>query len=186
MNAVPSSRPPGRGKAWWIRPAAVLVPVLLVLVAVTVQTLRAASPPGPGDVAPIFEAPLLQSDGELALQDVRGMPVVLNFWASWCDPCEDEAPMLADALAEYRGRVAFVGVDIKDARSDAVDFVERWGLDYPHVRDESLEIYQSYRLSGQPETFFIDHDGIIVDHVKGPLTRDVLFSLLDLLVRRNA
>lgn len=146
--------------------------------------MNEAGPPVRGDEAPGFEAELLSGDDVLALEELRGKPVVLNFWASWCGPCKDEAPMLREAAQRYGDLVTFVGVDIRDARSDALRFVEAQGLDYAHVRDEDGAIYDAFGLTGQPETFFIDEEGKILEHVPGPLFRDTLFQLLDSLTAR--
>jgi cytochrome c biogenesis protein CcmG/thiol:disulfide interchange protein DsbE len=164
----------------------VLIPAVAFVGLLFFAITRQGDAPGLGDAAPDFTAPLLIGDGTLALEDLRGRPVVLNFWASWCEPCEDEAPMLQRAWQQFGDRVAFVGVDIRDAKSDALEFVDEYGLQYAHVRDERLVIYDDYGLTGQPETFFIDHEGVIVEHINGPISEDVLFQLLDLLVARSA
>ena len=162
-----------------VLPAAAFVGVLAAAVTSASGTVE------PGDEAPAFAAPLLDESGVLELESLRGTPVVLNFWASWCGPCIEEAPMLSRAWREYGDRVEFVGVDIRDARSDALAFVAQTGLGYVHIRDEDLEIYDDYGLTGQPETFFIDDEGVVVEHVNGPLFEDTLFRLLDILVSRD-
>ena len=139
-----------------------------------------------GDEAPAFAAPVLSGEGEAALSELRGKPVVLNFWASWCKPCEEEAPLFKEAHDRYEGRAHIVGINIRDARSDALAFVEEYDLDFLQVRDEGLSIYDDYGLTGQPETFFLDQDGVLIDHVPGPVTSEMLFSRLDLLVARDA
>jgi cytochrome c biogenesis protein CcmG, thiol:disulfide interchange protein DsbE len=172
---------PGSGRSnanRWVRVAWFLVPVLAFIALLTVAVAR-ESVPEPGDDAPSFEAPLLGQEGTLALSDLEGRPVFINFWASWCPPCEDEAPFLARAAGRYGDRVAFVGVNIKDARSEALSFVDEHGLSYDHVRDEDLSIYDDYGLTAQPESFFIDADGVIVEHVSGPLFESDLYRLLD-------
>jgi cytochrome c biogenesis protein CcmG/thiol:disulfide interchange protein DsbE len=169
----------------WTRLALIVLPALALVGVLAVAVLRAGSLPGPGDAAPDFDAPLLQGEGTLALADLEGRPVVLNFWASWCVPCKDEAPMLSRAAEKYGDRVAFVGVDVRDARSDALAFVASEGLDYAHVRDEDQTIYRDYGLTGQPETFFIDAEGVIVEHVNGPLPEDALDQLVETLVARG-
>ena len=163
-----------------------LAPVVVVLVILGIATYRKADVPEVGERVPDFSAELLGEEGTLALSDLRGMPVVINFWASWCAPCEDEAPLFKQAYETYGDRIAFLGVDIKDARSDALEFVSRYGLDYPSVRDETQEIYAAFGLTGQPETFFVDADGILVEHVAGPVDQEGLFDALDILVRRDA
>ena len=164
-----------------------LLPALAFMLLLAMAVMRAGDGPVEiGEQAPSFSAELLDGEGDLALTDMEGKPVVLNFWASWCAPCKDEAPMLEKAQQRYGDDVTFVGVNIKDARSDALAFVEEWNLgELTHVRDEGDEIYQNYGLTGQPETFFIDGDGKVVEHVNGPLFEDTLFSLLDVLVERN-
>jgi cytochrome c biogenesis protein CcmG/thiol:disulfide interchange protein DsbE len=164
----------------------VFIPVLALLAVLGIATYRGSSAPEPGEPVPGFTAPLLAGSGELALEDLAGKPLVLNFWASWCVPCEDEAPMLREAYERHGDAVHFVGVDIRDARSDALAFIEKHDLRFPSVRDEDLGIYRDYGLTGQPETFFIDADGILVEHVAGPLTDDRLAELVDLLLRRDA
>ena len=163
-----------------------LVPVVVVLVILGVATYRKADVPQVGERVPDFSAELLGDEGSLALSDLRGTPVVINFWASWCGPCEEEAPLFKQAHETYGDRIAFLGVDIKDARTDALEFVSRYGLDYPSVRDETQEIYAAFGLTGQPETFFVDAEGILVEHVAGPVDEAQLFDTLDILVRRDA
>jgi cytochrome c biogenesis protein CcmG/thiol:disulfide interchange protein DsbE len=163
----------------------VFVPAVAFVGLLAAAVIRQDGAPQAGDRAPNFEAELLDGDGSLALADLRGKPVFVNFWASWCGPCLDEAPILKRAWDEYGDEVQFVGIDIRDARSDALEFVDAHHLGYPHLWDEGLKIYESYGLSGQPESFFIDQDGIVVEHVNGPLFEDTLSQLLDVLVRRN-
>lgn len=165
--------------------ALALIPAAVFVALITFATIESDRLPEPGDPAPAFEAALLEGSGTLALADLDGKPAVLNFWASWCGPCVDEAPMLKKAYETYGDEVEFVGIDIRDARSDAIEFIEKYDLDYHQVRDESLSIHDDYGLTGQPETFFIDEEGVIVEHVKGPLTEESLFALLDILVSRN-
>jgi cytochrome c biogenesis protein CcmG/thiol:disulfide interchange protein DsbE len=177
MDRAEAGARPSRTRPW-ARVAWFLVPVVAFIGLLSVAVVQ-ESTPEPGDDAPGFEARLLGQDGTLALADLKGRPVFMNFWASWCGPCKDEAPFLARAAERYGDRVAFVGVNIKDARSDALAFVEDEGLSYVHVRDEDGSIYDDYGLTGQPESFFIDANGVIVEHVPGPLFERDLFRLLD-------
>lgn len=150
-------------------------------------TFARSEAPRPGDKAPSFEAQLLTGGGSLGSDQLRGRPIVLNFWASWCIPqCTDEAPILQDAHELYEDQVAFIGVNIKDSISGARRFVDRFDIGYPSIRDEDLEIYDDYGLTGQPETFFIDANGTVVDHHLGPLDRPTLLRLVDVLVARGA
>lgn len=167
--------------AWLVGPALVFV---LLLGAGMVLKGEAVEP---GDPAPSVEATRLEGAGSLALEDLRGKPVLVNFWASWCEPCEAEADYLDAAYAEYGEEVHFLGVNIKDARSDALEFVERYDVPYAQVRDEDLEWYDAFGLTGQPETFLVDAEGEIVEHVAGPFTSSTeVFRLLDVMLARNA
>lgn len=153
----------------WIRLAWAVVPVLIFLGVIVLATLSRSGPPSLGDKAPAFEAPLLDGSGTLALSDLEGRPVLVNFWASWCVPCREEAPLLKEAYQRYGDEVAFVGVNIKDARDDALAFEEEFSLGFPDIRDEGSVIFADYGLTGQPETFIIDAEGNIAQHVRGPL-----------------
>ncbi len=168
-----------------IRLALILVPALAFVALLVAAVLREGGSLQAGDPAPAFSAPRLDGSGTLSSGDLTGKPYVLNFWASWCAPCKDEAPMLSRAATRYEDEIAFVGVDIRDARTEALRFIEEHGLDYEHVRDDSLAIYDDFGLTGQPETFFVDGRGVIVRHVAGPLTEEDLQTTLDILVSRG-
>lgn len=169
-----------------LRIALLVVPAALFVALLTVAVAGKEQPPEVGDPAPSFEAELLLEEGEFSSDELEGKPAVINFWASWCGPCLDEAPLLREASRRYGDDITFLGVDILDARSDAVAFVDEHGLDYLHVRDTDRAIYESFGLTGQPETFFIDEEGTIVEHVPGPVFEESFFQLLDLLVARSA
>jgi cytochrome c biogenesis protein CcmG, thiol:disulfide interchange protein DsbE len=186
MGAMEQEATEPRSRSRWLRTLLLVAPAVAFVVLLVAAVMLRESPPEVGDRAPRFEAELLGREGRLDLAELRGRPVVINFWASWCVPCEDEAPMLREAAARYGDQIAFVGVDIRDARSEALAFVEKWDLNYQHVRDEDLSIYDDYGLTGQPETFFLDENGVILEHVPGPLFRDTLFPLLDSMSARAA
>jgi cytochrome c biogenesis protein CcmG, thiol:disulfide interchange protein DsbE len=108
------------------------------------------------------------ADGDVSLSELRGTPLVLNFWASWCDPCRAEAKRLEAAWEQQRdGAVLFVGLDVQDAREDARDFIGQFGLTFPHVRDAGNDTQRSWGVTGLPETYFIAADGRVVGHVIG-------------------
>ncbi|MGH2737024.1 MAG: TlpA family protein disulfide reductase [Actinomycetota bacterium] len=182
-TAVPATHTSARR---WLRVALVVVPSALIVGVLAWALLQEGSAPQPGDEAPRFTAARLDGEGTISLSDFEGRPVLLNFWASWCLPCEDEAPILNEAQGQYGDDIAFVGVNIKDARDDALEFENRYGTSYPSVRDERQEIYDDYGLTGQPETFLIDGDGIIVEHIPGSIADQAyLNSLLDALITRS-
>jgi cytochrome c biogenesis protein CcmG, thiol:disulfide interchange protein DsbE len=128
--------------------------------------------PKVGAVAPAFSAKRLDGAGTLDLASLRGKPVVLNFWASWCDPCKAEAPALEQAWNKYKRQgVVFLGIDYNDPVGDARRFLEHHGVTYTTLLDGSGMIGDRYGLSGVPETYFIDRRGRIVgEHILGPIT----------------
>src|SRR5438093_2030305 len=103
--------------------------------------------------APAFALPRLDRAGQLELASLRGHVVVLNFWASWCAPCKDEAPLLEAGWQRWRDRgVVFVGVDAQDFTGNARRFIRRYELTYPMVRDKSDSTTGAYGVEGFPET----------------------------------
>ena len=107
-----------------------------------------------------FTLPLLNSPGKLELASLRGKVVVLNFMASWCVPCSQEAPAIEKIWNEYRAKgVVVVGIDTADASEDARAFIRKHGLTYPIVRSIGYSLWGPYGLTGVPETRVIDRNG---------------------------
>jgi cytochrome c biogenesis protein CcmG, thiol:disulfide interchange protein DsbE len=119
------------------------------------------------------------ADYRHALGELRGTPAVVNVWASWCGPCREDAPLLAEAHRTYGDRVRFIGVDILDQRASARDFMTEFGWTYPSVYDPSGAIRDGLGLLGQPVTLFYDASGALVDTWTGPLSTEALRSGLD-------
>ena len=118
-----------------------------------------------GNAAPDFTLDRLDRPGSLQLSSLRGKVVVLNFWASWCQPCKLEAPDLAASAKKWSGRVVVLGVDVNDPSGDARSFMRKYGITYPIVHDNKNVTSPKYGLTGLPETFFLDRRGRIVSHV---------------------
>lgn len=137
--------------------------------------------------APEFSVSLFGQGGSPAgpwkLSDQSGRPVLVNFWASWCIPCEDEAPVLERVAARYRDRVSFVGVDVQDTEAAARDFLGRFRISYPNGPDPSGQISVDYGMSGVPESYFLDRDHRIVRKWAGPLDETQLVAFLEELLR---
>ena len=125
-----------------------------------------------GGPAPNFTLRRIDGSGKLDLASLRGKPVVINFWASWCVPCKGEAKMLEQAWRQYRSQgVVFVGIDYHDVKSDARTFLTHHGITYPTVLDGSGMIGDRYGLTGVPETYFVDRSGRLVGtHIVGTIT----------------
>ncbi len=127
--------------------------------------------PRVGAAAPAFTLRRLAGPGTVSLATLRGKPVVLNFWASWCIPCKTEATALERAWTEYRSRgVVFVGVDFHDVTGDAQRFVAAHRLTFPIVQDGSGNVTSSYGITQVPETYVLDRSGRVVAHLAGPIT----------------
>ena len=125
--------------------------------------------PPVGSPAPAFTLPRLDGPGSVSLASLRGHPVVLNFWASWCTSCKTEAPVLQRDYIRYKHGVTFVGIDKTDLTSDARTFVEAHDLTFPILADGSGDVTSSYGISQLPETYVLDAEGKIVAHLAGPI-----------------
>ena len=132
--------------------------------------------------APDFE--LTTFDGQLIrLSDQRGKVVVINFWASWCIPCREEAPVLEATWRDYReSGVVFIGVDYLDNEREALAYIEEFDLTYPNGPDLRTRIAQAYRIQGVPETFFVDRSGMLRGVHIGPITEAQLVSRIETLL----
>jgi cytochrome c biogenesis protein CcmG/thiol:disulfide interchange protein DsbE len=122
-----------------------------------------------GRSAPNIDAKLLNGDS-FKLADYRGKIVVLNFWASWCPPCQEETPLLTTISGQLGADVVLVGVDVWDKASDAQSFLNQYQVNYPVAQDEG-SIAVDYGLTGVPETFVIDAEGKIAARLPGPVTK---------------
>jgi cytochrome c biogenesis protein CcmG/thiol:disulfide interchange protein DsbE len=138
--------------------------------------LSAAVAAGEAPPAPGFVLDSLEGEEKVSLAEYRGRPVVLNFWASWCGPCKDEAPMLQSAWERYRDRgLVVLGIDAQDLAFDGRRFAERYELTYPLAYDGNGSTLGRYGLTGFPETWFISRNGRLVgEHVTGPLDEETL------------
>lgn len=127
-----------------------------------------------GGTPPPALAPLLTratSDGTIDLDELRGTPVVLNFWASWCTPCREEAPLLQRAWTKYGpDGVVFLGQNMQDTPGDAREFIAAFKQTFPTVRDPTNETARAWGAIGIPETYFIRRDGRVVGHIVGVVT----------------
>lgn len=177
-------------------PKALAIAGVLLLIAVVVFGLRTQASDEPIDQslsedvaapAPDFDLPILEanamppvlgqrlrqplSDRRLDLPELRGVPIVLNLWASWCDPCRGEAPVLNRGWQRHGPEgVLYLGLNMQDLESDARRFIQEFEIGFPSVRERGDEIARSYGATGIPETYFIDRQGGVVAHVIGVIT----------------
>ncbi len=200
VSDVPGHVPRGRTPRK-LRALGIGVVLAVVLAVVLFAGLRKGSGSGSvtggavgvGSVAPGFSIPALTGGGTVDLARLgsdRRRPVVLNFFASWCVPCQQETPLLAStarAGSAHGSTVVFVGVDVADPHASAVAFVRTAGITYPVGVDASLDVAAGrYALNGEPNTFFIDPSGKVVGRVIGPLDAATLRHWLRVLTSPSA
>jgi cytochrome c biogenesis protein CcmG/thiol:disulfide interchange protein DsbE len=137
--------------------------------------------------APALDLPRLSGDGRLTLGELRGRVVVVNFWASWCDPCRVESPLLQRWHERMRARGGTVlGVDVNDVSSDARAFIRRYGMTYPQVRDRDEESRSEWGVIGFPETFVVDRRGRVAAIARGPVDDRFMRERVEPLLRERA
>lgn len=168
---------PRRGVPLW---AQIIIWVFLVgLLAIIAMQLQRAQQGTvqPGHKIEDFALPLfsgyeLDGKSEVHLTELRGKVVVINFWASWCKPCEQEAAALQQAWTEYEptGQVVFLGVDYVDTEPEARVYLKKFGITYPNGPDLATRISQYFRITGVPETYFVDQEGVLQYVHVGPFT----------------
>jgi cytochrome c biogenesis protein CcmG, thiol:disulfide interchange protein DsbE len=151
------------------------------------RTLDEAIGQGTRAAAPSVSLPSLTAPRTYTLRAFRGRVVVLNLWASWCEPCRGEAPVLerwSRRMAPLGGAV--IGVDTFDATSDAKSFVRQLHLTYPMLRDPGGSVKTSFGVTGFPESFVIDRSGRVAAIARGPVTNAFMQSaVLPLLGKRT-
>lgn len=180
------------------RIAFVVVPALFVAV-LAVAVVRSGPKSVVGTEAPDFTlAAVRPEEGPISTQKLRGKPVVINFFASWCISCRIEARILQRTWEEFRNEGLIVlGITYQDAAEDSLDFMERFGLTYPVARDPNLEVAFQFGVLGVPETFFIDHRWTFAaigtarqigtrgkTVIYGPISSALLRSQVELLIER--
>lgn len=136
--------------------------------------LVASGPSGaaPDPAAPAFSLPVLgQSAQKISLSDYAGKPLIVNFFASWCEPCQKETPLLARFYRAEHARVAIVGLDENDVLGSAMSFTRKEGVAYPVGFDPEVVAASAYGVAGLPQTFFLDARHRIVDRVFGAVTQ---------------
>jgi cytochrome c biogenesis protein CcmG, thiol:disulfide interchange protein DsbE len=124
----------------------------------------------------MFEGYDYNGQSQIQFSDLRGKVVVINFWASWCKPCEQEAAALEAAWREYEstGQVVFIGADYVDTPTEASIYLKKFNITYPNGEDRDLQrerpLSQYFRITGVPETYFVDKEGVLNYVHIGPLT----------------
>jgi cytochrome c biogenesis protein CcmG, thiol:disulfide interchange protein DsbE len=128
--------------------------------------------PAPDPAAAAFSLPVLGHSGQqVSLSDYAGKPLIVNFFASWCSPCQQETPLLAKFYRAEHGKVALVGLDENDVVGNALRFTRAKGVSYPVGWDPQLTAAYAYGVGGLPQTFFLNARHRIVDRIYGALTQ---------------
>lgn len=127
--------------------------------------------------------PITSAEFDGILVGLRGTPVIVNVWASWCAPCRTEMPLLERAARTFDGRVAFLGVASRDARDDAQAFLDDIGVTYPNVFDATGDIRRALSLRGFPTTYVFDADGRLLHAIVGGVSEQRLAAQLEDLTR---
>ncbi len=136
----------------------------------------ASGQPSPGQsaralvAAPAFSLPALGHSGQVALSGYRGQPLIVNFFASWCEPCKTETPLLAKFYRAEKGKVALVGLDENDVIGNATSFTRADGVSYPVGWDPQFSVASAYGVNALPQTFFLNARHQIVDRIFGAVT----------------
>ena len=137
--------------------------------------------------APVRQLPVLGGQGDSSLADYKGKVVVLNFWASWCKPCTEELPLLEKTQQSLTGKNATVlGANYQDLSDSALEFVRRFKLTYPSLRDRDGQFADKYGSRAFPETFVIDRRGKIAAQRRGPVDQAWLDRTLPPLLGEKA
>jgi cytochrome c biogenesis protein CcmG, thiol:disulfide interchange protein DsbE len=129
-----------------------------------------------GQPAPDFELERIDGKGTLSLQSLRGKPVVINFWASWCRPCAYEHPVLEWGNKRFGNEVHFVGITFEDTLPQAKVFLRKHGESFAQLHDEQSRVAVEYGAAGVPETYFITAEGVIAGKHIGPISQQELVA----------
>ncbi len=163
---------------------------LLVLLAIALNRSQQGTVQ-PGDkiqdfTITTFSGYELNGQSQIRLSELHGKVVMINFWASWCKPCEQEAADLRAAWQHYKdgGNVVFLGADYVDTEPEARAYLQKFGITYPNGPDLGTKISQQFRIKGVPETYFVDQAGVLRYVQIGPFSSlDQIQSIIDPMLR---
>lgn len=139
-----------------------------------------------GKPAPAFTLKTLDGSQTVSLEQFRGRPVVINFWASWCGPCRYEHPVLEWGARQFGSQAQFLGIVFEDTEENAQGYLQDMGGSFPQLIDPRSRVSVDYGVSGVPETYFITADGLILTKHVGPITDRTLAQRIQELTAASA
>jgi len=162
--------------------------LVLLLTLLLTPAPKTRSDPLVGHPAPDFSLAVLRPQtgkSTLSLSNFRGKALVLNFWASWCDPCKEELPLLESAWKQMQAQgkdVVFLGIDFQDSNNNGISFLQQYNITYPAVLDADGSVASKYGITSLPVTIFVNRNGVVVSREPRELTAQVLSSNLRLIM----
>jgi len=159
-----------------------------ILIQLLTPAIHSVTDPLVGHPAPNFTLVLLHNDSgknTLSLSNLNGKPIVLNFWASWCQPCKEELSLLENAWKQMQAQnknIVFLGIDFQESNSDASSFLQQHGITYLAGLDTDGSIANKYGVSSLPQTIFIDRNGTVSSREPQELTSQELSKNLQLII----
>ncbi|MFK7805363.1 MAG: TlpA family protein disulfide reductase [Anaerolineae bacterium] len=129
--------------------------------------------PSPGHLAPDFTLTTLDG-AEIQLSQLRGKPVIINFWATWCGPCRHETPQFQSFYERFSDDVVLLGINQREGLGQVNSFVEEFGMTYPVLLDTDGTVYDDYQVFGLPTTWFVNPDGVLTSVAPGGITEAFL------------
>ena len=135
-----------------------------------------------GQAAPPFTLRALDSGMRVTSEQLKGRPMVINFWASWCGPCRMEHRVLEWGAREFGAQAQFLGIVFEDTEDNAKQFLSEMGASFPQLIDQNSGVAVAYGVAGVPETYFIDSNGIILGKHVGPIDPESLAKWIQTLV----
>jgi len=155
-------------KTWWFVAAGVLLVAAIIAFAFVPGRSGSANPPAPDVTLGRFDGTTMR------ISDLTGTPHVVNFWASWCVPCQAEMPGFEQVYQRHRDRVGFLGINLADDPTAAMQVVARTGITYPLAQDLNGDAFTAFGAIGMPTTVFLDADGGVIEVYSGEMSADQL------------